>query len=888
MSRIGVRAAWMAALLLLPALARAWAPEDRASKSARMSAMGATALDLANRVIETEGLATAGLAAEACVNTPRCVKFGEAPSVDDRAGPSGGQAETSIAVSPDGRHVVLGYNDTRGFSLPTLSVSGVMVSHDGGKTFADVGQLPTPGDQSIGATTFPQVFGDPEVKWIGGCDFVYSSILVVVKEYLPGVPTPVQTMGLHRSHDCGDTWEGPYEVESASNPNNFIFTDGSAVDAADKEFMDVDYRTGRVIMSWSNFTHPLIAPGGVQISTTYTDDVMAAGGPTWSPFAVVSATEADGQASIPRFAQDGKTAYVAWRRFPFPGTFLGNGNVTAFARSDDGGATWNAPVETSPEFFTMDHVLGNDRVNTSPSLAVGPRHHGKNGDLYLVYANNDRGDGGDIAFQRSDDGGATWSATKLLNNRPGDDGPQWFPWVTVDDRSGRVYVHYYDQGVAHTGDLTQVSYQFADGDCGRWSAPLGLSDRPFHAGWGNDTGQPNLGDYNQAVVRRGRYYAALAQSTRPPLGFTDGQPSLSMTVPDSIVKVLPNDEQRFDGTPLEWFGTEAQDLGFGANGNVDPGEFVAVRVALRNPGTNGLFADKIRRIKGVLGTRTPGVLVLAGFTVWPDLRPGEVGESRFPFVLRTTSSFVPGTPIELTLRVEGDDYDKTLLRETLFTGTPVETDLFGEDFDDASGWAVSHAGGANVVPWVIHLATPAAPGFCGATSSYAFHQNANDGPAGGSPTRWERLFSPLIAVPADSAYVEIEMDVCYDTEDDPNFNVLAYDGFFLRLTDFTTGRTLRSLLVESYADEFTTGDVNHYPRHFPRSSNRAYFEDMSAWAGFAGGPKHVRMRLPGMAGSTFQLRFEFTQDSNTTCADLRPGNLCGVSVDNVAVRSVSF
>jgi hypothetical protein len=94
------------------------------------------------------------------------------------------------------------------------------------------------------------------------------------------------------------------------------------------------------------------------------------------------------------------------------------------------------------------------------------------------------------------------------------------------------------------------------------------------------------------------------------------------------------------------------------------------------------------------------------------------------------------------------------------------------------------------------------------------------------------------------------------------------------------------VLIEAFADEFTTGSFFHYPKHFPRSGNPAYFEDMSAWAGDSGGFRHVRLRLPGMAGSTAQLRFEFTQDEFATCADVRPGHTCGVAVDNLIVRSV--
>jgi hypothetical protein len=81
---------------------------------------------------------------------------------------------------------------------------------------------------------------------------------------------------------------------------------------------------------------------------------------------------------------------------------------------------------------------------------------------------------------------------------------------------------------------------------------------------------------------------------------------------------------------------------------------------------------------------------------------------------------------------------------------------------------------------------------CG-SSNKAFHANANDGPAGGRPSRWERLFSPVISVPAASDYVTVDFDVCYDTEDDPVLPLLGYDGFFLRVADVTPGRTLRSV-----------------------------------------------------------------------------------------------
>ena len=42
----------------------------------------------------------------------------------------------------------------------------------------------------------------------------------------------------------------------------------------------------------------------------------------------------------------------------------------------------------------------------------------------------------------------------------------------------------------------------------------------------------------------------------------------------------------------------------------------------------------------------------------------------------------------------------------------------------------------------------------------------------------------------------------------------------------------------------------------------------------------------GMAGTTAQMRFEFTQDGFGTCLDVGGGPVCGVSVDNIVISSV--
>jgi hypothetical protein len=818
--------------------------EDRMSPMGRMAARAVTAANAGANTGTTGTFSSDRLladGAEGCVNLPDCEGGYE------EEGPSRAQSEVSIAVDETGQHVVIGYNDFRGFQRSPVSVSGYMYSEDGGQTFVDGGQLPTDG----------AVYGDPDVKYLGGCTFVYSSI------YLTPSPS-VQSMSVHRSTDCGKTWSGPYEVQAAT----------IATGAADKEFMDVDPDTGRVMMTWTNF-----GSSTIQILSAVSND----GGISW-PVAgrrVVSATADDGQASVPRFVGLGSSnAYVAWRRFPFPGTFFGYGNTIAFARSADNGNSWGTPIELSPEFLTADYILGNDRSNTSPSLAVDNSGGPYQGNIYVVYASNDSVDGSDIVFQKSNDEGTSFSSPLLLNSRPGRDRAQWFPWVTVDTTTGRVYVFYYDQGVANSGDLSQVTYTYSDDGGASWKQPLALTDRPFHAGWGNDTSQPNLGDYNQAVAQGGELFAAFAVAGRPPLGFTDGQPDTSLTVPDVVFKRLPEANHKFKATTLDLTGVSFADSGH--NGYIDPGETITLTTTVRNYVTNPLNAAKVRGATINLTTDTPGVSVVTGFSPLPNLDPGQAGSNKTPFVLRTSPWFVPGTFIELTLSVRSAEHGEMVLRHTLFTGTPVGTTLLSEDFDGVApgslpaGWSAAHGAGSRTFLWTTSNT------FCGASNG-AFEPNNN--PA--SPrTRWERLFSPSFVVPPDAEYVTVDFDVCYDTEDDPVLPTTAYDGFFLRVTDLTAGRTLRSVLAEAFEDEFTTGSFFHYPKHLPRNSNTSYFEDMSAWAGDSNGLQHVRMRLPGMQGSTAQLRFEYAQDSLGTCADLRPGHTCGVFVDNVVVKSV--
>jgi len=235
-------------------------------------------------------------------------------------------------------------------------------------------------------------------------------------------------------------------------------------------------------------------------------------------------------------------------------------------------------------------------------------------------------------------------------------------------------------------------------------------------------------------------------------------------------------------------------------------------VALTHSNTNPLHAGTISGIAARLSSPTPGVTLLQSSAAYPNLAPGATAENTTDYVLSLATGFIPGTLIELQLDISADGGSLRLLY-TKTAGTYLTTTMLSQNCDSgAPGWVPAHGAGDNTVPWSISST------FCG-NSPKLFHTNANDGPAGGSSARWERLFSPVITIPGDAQWVEVEFDVCYDTQDDPILRTLAYDGLFLRVADLTPGRTPRSVLAEAFEDEFTTGTLKHYPKHLPRSND---------------------------------------------------------------------
>ena len=164
----------------------------------------------------------------------------------------------------------------------------------------------------------------------------------------------------------------------------------------------------------------------------------------------------------------------------------------------------------------------------------------------------------------------------VLNSRPGQDRAQWFPWVTVDDTTGRVYVFYYDQGIATCGDLTETTYTCSDDGGAHWSR-AGAADRPAVPGRLGQRHrpteprrlQPGRGAERRALLRLRRRLPAAVGLRRRPADLGQPHHARRRLPPRSRSSPHASRSHRHDPGPRR---QPSPPPTAGGNGNIDPGE----------------------------------------------------------------------------------------------------------------------------------------------------------------------------------------------------------------------------------------------------------------------------------------------------------------------------
>lgn len=224
------------------------------------------------------------------------------------------------------------------------------------------------------------------------------------------------------------------------------------------------------------------------------------GGKTWSnPVTLIrdtSPTVFNDKESITADPNDSRFVYAVWDRLVFPSEqargraperAIGFRGPTWFARTTDGGQTWEAPRI----------IFDPGEVNQTISNQIVVRPQAKGGELInlfdLIYnAKNAQGVRGfNIAVIRSADRGLTWSGPIIISKqvlfdvvRDPDTGipvrtGDIVPDIAVDPNSGNLYVVWQDQRFSPTGAHHIAFSMSTDGGL-TWTPPVRVDKAPLN------------------------------------------------------------------------------------------------------------------------------------------------------------------------------------------------------------------------------------------------------------------------------------------------------------------------------------------------------------------------------------------------------------------------
>ncbi len=409
------------------------------------------------------------------------------------------QSETSTAWC--GSHVAVGFNDSGSipesifFGPGGVSVNGVALSTDQGKSFQDLGFL-NPGSN-------PNILfeGDPVLGCADANTFYYAALSI-------DFSVPVSAVSVSKSTDGGLTYGDPVEAVSKDFFTHLL----------DKDWMTVDpTNPSRLFVTYTDFDSSglsvcgFIAPGVPNPRAAIELVRSTDGGSTWTPPVVLD--EVCGFVPAVQGSQvtvgPGGEVYVAWEHFADFFT-----RDLRIRKSTDNGLTFASSVKVDDVAFVGDgfELQGGFRDSLDlGSLVVDRSGKATNGNVYVVWQDGrnlqvpdfDSGLYGyaDVLVRGSSDGGSTWSLPVRVNNNPdpvpgGGGTDQYQPGAAVD-KTGKIGVCWYDRRLdplnykidRFCGVSTNAGLSFANS---RQSSP---SWEPIH---GNDAlGDPRyMGDYD--------------------------------------------------------------------------------------------------------------------------------------------------------------------------------------------------------------------------------------------------------------------------------------------------------------------------------------------------------------------------------------------------------
>ncbi|MDO9000672.1 MAG: sialidase family protein [Bacteroidota bacterium] len=272
------------------------------------------------------------------------------------------------------------------------------------------------------------VYGDPVVFW----DTTQAAYFMHLSNPNPKT-TPngswVDRIVVNKSTDFG-----------LSYPDCFAFGKNNKK-VQDKHWACVDEKTNTIHVAWTQFdVYESSDPKDTSI-IRYSNSKD--GGVTWAEPKKISAFTGDCkdndntvEGAVPCMGPNGEV-YIAWA----------GPRGLVFQKSLNGGASFLpqekiiAPIKNGWEYKVNEVSRANGLPFTACDISNGPNR----GRVYVCWGDEKNGETNkDVFIVYSDDKGETWSDPIIVTYRPNHK-EQFMPFMTIDQKTGFVYVLYYDR-----------------------------------------------------------------------------------------------------------------------------------------------------------------------------------------------------------------------------------------------------------------------------------------------------------------------------------------------------------------------------------------------------------------------------------------------------------
>jgi hypothetical protein len=299
------------------------------------------------------------------------------------------------------------------------------------------------------------VYGDPCLIADTAGNFYYFHLSN------PVIGNFVDRIVCQKSTDGGMTW----------SDGSFMGLNGTKVQ--DKEWAVVDPLTNNIYVCWTQFD--VYGTNNPADSSIILFSKSIDGGLSWSPAKRINRIAGDCidsdntvEGAVPATGPNSEV-YVTW---------AGPAGLV-FNRSLDQGEIWldtNIFISNIPGGW--DYAIpGIYRANGFPVTCCDLSNGPFRGNLYVNWSDQRNGTiDTDVWFVKSTDGGLTWSARKRVNDDPPGK-QQFFTWMTMDQKTGFIYIVFYDRR-AYTSNATDV-YMAISRDGGETFQNFKVSESSF-------------------------------------------------------------------------------------------------------------------------------------------------------------------------------------------------------------------------------------------------------------------------------------------------------------------------------------------------------------------------------------------------------------------------